>query len=321
MVHPYSVIVVFLCMLSGLNWWAHSLKWGQIRPAGVSELSTAGHAQSTKRRELLESLDRLVSYQHYYRSVYGQFTNVVARTGFAIPASVAEVYEIRVLEATSERLLVDAFSEVDGKVLDHASIDESYNLKSNFKIPQPRPEYLRLQAMKHLRILRESPHGQFSEEAGVFRGFFKYGVKDENDRVVFAVGIRPPVLGIQLEMSPQNDAYAGIEPLLQSMDETQADLSASATGQKSGGQRMQPTETHLAQKIFRAEMGRYARDWTELSRITGFQFDEKDRLPAGETPPEPSEKDHLTVIELNAVQKPALGKLEVEPIGLETDEL
>jgi hypothetical protein len=64
------------------------------------------------------------------------------------------------------------------------------------------------------------------------------------------------------------------------------------TGQKAGsGTRSTLEEAYLAQRIFKGEMGRYAKSWSELSKIATFRFEGKaqfgheSQVPFGDTGP------------------------------------
>lgn len=301
MLRRYSFLILLTWMLSLLGWWTQSLKGSsEAHRRGVASLqasktdpeipieetpleASTGKSSVTHRRELIEALDRLVAYQHYYHSVYGHYTKMLHRIGFEIPSNVAGTYEIRVAEASVDHLLVTAFSEEGGRVSDRVSIDQGYRLQANFPVPPPRPEYLRARTQKHLRLLVEAPLGQVIEEEGVYRGYFEFGAQtdSENRRVVFAIGIRPPVLGLQLEMGSGSSNEVAIEDLdLDGVDSRK-------TGQKAQGNiaSEHSQEAFLAQQIFRGEVGRYAKTLKELSQITNFRFPalrdsmEQDPLP------------------------------------------
>lgn len=299
MLQRYTFIVFLSVLISGLGWWSNyfesalfqSLRSksegrGRVPAELAGTANAAGDSfvlEASQRRELLEVLDRMVAYQHYYHSVYGTFTRLPQKTGYDVPRSVASRYEIRVTEATPDRLLVTASSEVGGRAVDLASIDQDYRVQANFALPLPRPEYLRSAAYRHLRALRELPKGQIIEEQGVFKGFFRFEVKqDSNDQKgAFAVGIRPPVLGMQLEYGPSRGSASTRDGL--SLDVQSPDYEDyqdhQATGQQPRAQVLEDVEQrHLAQAIFRGEVGRYARDLAELSRIAGFE-----KVPGGES--------------------------------------
>jgi len=98
------------------------------------------------------------------------------------------------------------------------------------------------------------------------------------------VGIRPPVLGAQLELG----AGSAVMPALASLSGVEATLAIeeNRTGQKaqSGNVMHALEQAYLAQQIFRGEVGRYARSWGELSQIADFRFEGKDRISGDEVP-------------------------------------
>ena len=143
-----------------------------------------------------------------------------------------------------------------------------------FRSPRPGQNFLGPRRSEHLRKLREpTPSGQVEEELGVYRGYFRYDLKRDLQArfVAIAVGIQPPVTGVQIEMS---EAELGI-----------AEIPADH-GQKPGTDiKSGLEEAYLAQRIFHGEMGRYAKTWSELARVTSFQFQHQERLgQAGQVP-------------------------------------
>ncbi|MCM2322067.1 MAG: hypothetical protein NDJ90_02280 [Oligoflexia bacterium] len=325
MLQRYSFFVLFGLLTSGLAWWSRSVEpsvgAGERVPAAavVKRPEVSNASLEPQRRELLEVLDRIVAYEHYYHSVYGHFTKLLHRIGSSIPRSVGSIYEIRVIEATQERLLINALSEIDGKVSDIVSVDQDFKVHSSFPLPQPRAEFLRYRASRQLRQLWEAPSGQVFEEQGVFRGFFRFEIRrDSLDRkVAFAVGTRHPVLGLQLEYGPQQAEQDRIEGT-----ELAADLITDlgeysdrpqGTGQRSTGAVMSSSEEAiLAQRIFRGEVGRYAKSWGELSKIVSFEFDEA-------VEPEPEVNRATASILAPRAKFRAEGGLEIEPITSENE--
>lgn len=268
--------LVLLLLFGTMASWSHRLenRLARVQVSSEGRRATATVAEpisrAQSRRDLLEVLDRLVAYEHYYHSVYGHFTKLIHRTGFVIPSQILANYAVHVSEASDDRLVAFGTSELEGRTVDVVSVDQDFRVQANFPLPAPRADFLKAQAVRHLRQLREAPQGQLIEEQGIFRGFFKYEVrKDSQDRrVAFAVGLRAPVLGMQLEGS------SGMAAL--NLEDTQPGKAVSATGQSSAGEVMSGTEqAYLAQRIFQGEVGRYARDLHELSRITHFSFQEE----------------------------------------------
>lgn len=286
MVRQYSFILILVCWITGLGWWANRVE-SASEPSTIAQLpetwreNEAG-ATSDRRIEVIELLDRIVAYEHYYRSVYGHFTQILNRVGMSVPASVSSQYAVTVVEAAGDRLLVTAVSELGGKVADQISIDQDFRLRANFSLPPPRPDYLKALALKQLRQLRDAPEGRTPVETGVFRDYFRYDVRNDANsrRVAFAVGVRPPVVGLQLELAP------GAGGLLESSSiEATLALEENRTGQKSRGDIQHALEqAYLAQQIFRGEMGRYARSWGELSQIADFRFEGRNSIGDGEVP-------------------------------------
>jgi hypothetical protein len=279
----YTFLPLLILSLAGAAWWSQHL---ESRPAGPEDEKANPHStgqsstiHETRRRELMEALDRMVSYQHYYHSVYGQFTLLMARTGYSLPSSVTEVYDVRVQEATSDHLIITAVSELHGKALDRVSINQDYQLQSNFALPSPRAEYLHAHAKKHLRTLRNAPKGVVPAESGVFRGYFRYDVTQDSQGHVnaLAVGIRPPVMGIQVDFADRDLAIATEEQIFKGLEMGLPPAQSAVPGQKAeGGWEMTGSEqAYLAQKIYMGEVGRYARNWAELSSIASFRFEEK----------------------------------------------
>lgn len=344
MLQRYAFIAVCIGMLSGLGIWSAHIELRRAQSRSPAENWSAANRQSlstleagigspvrtmVQQRELLETLDKIVSYQHYYRSVYGHFTKILSRTGASIPKAISSIYEIRVSEATTDRLLISAFSEVAGKSVDQVTIDDDYVIKASFPLPPPRPEYMRLQAAKFLRALLEAPEGQVPSESGVFKGYFKYELRrdSENQKIAFAVGIRPPVLGAQLEVGGASKmTVAELDPhfVLNGEIEEFAQMGTLRTGQRSDFQNNAKEEAYLAQRIFHGEIGRYAQNWSELSRIANFQFEEQEMesapiregvqrgIASGTVVPQ---SDSIPRNLKKKLSSPAVsGRLEIEPV-------
>jgi hypothetical protein len=75
-------------------------------------------------------------------------------------------------------------------------------------------------------------------------------------------------------------------------------------------------EAYLAQHIFRAEVGRYAKDWAELSKIASFRFKDKEQygieaLLLGEQASEHWESEPHSAADLSSKA------LVIEPVSTE----
>lgn len=296
MLRPYSFFLIFGGILLGLGWGskqvqeihsANTLVEGSSHLLGVP----SGSPQDSQ-RELVEVLDRIVVYQHYYHSVYGRFTKLLNKIGFIIPIRLSELYDIRIEKASADQLLIIAVSEGNGAKPDLISIDQDYQVHSNFTLPLPHPEFLKERAVKHLRLLRNVPKGQTVAEEGVFKGYFNYSIKTDSksEKVISALGIRSPVLGVRLELDsepdlPWNPGYPTFSDSL-------------LVGQHQSGIISHEGDATLAQKIFYGEMGRYAKTWSELSKISHFRFEEVNR---------------------KITSNPSFAPLEIEPISPEVN--
>lgn len=328
-----SFILVFPLLLVILAIWTHRVEQEGVGRHAMSELTPSAQDPGviTQRRELVEALDRIVSYENYYRNVYGHYTQLLSRAGVSIPPRLNGIFDIRVSDASAERLLVTAFSEVRGQVVDLVSIDQNCDLRANFPIPTPRPDYLRAQAYRQLRNLRGASDSTHVAESGVFRGYFRYEVRRDsvNQKTAFAVGIRPPVVGLQLEFGATQAAAFAEEKDGLPMDLTAeflngtgwGDLTAGVTGQKASEGLMSSTEeTYLAQRIFLGEMGRYAKNWSELSRIAHFRFEGQDLLSTPGVPKPSPENRQLAEVKSSVLKnQDASRKSILTPSGLEIE--
>jgi hypothetical protein len=296
MVRQYSFFIIFFALLTPLAWLSgrtetstapnFTLSSGGEPVSGIQSLRSGGlpglesSAENSQRAELIETLDRLVAYEHYYHSVYGHYTKLVSRLGLPISKELSELYDIRVSEAFQERLVITAFSEVAGRTQDLVSIDQEYAVHASFALPAPRSDYLKSLAFKQLRILRDSPTEPDLVEQGVFKGFFHFEQKldSEGRKVALAVGVKAPVTGIQLELRAGEEKVAELE--------IPSATKSPATGEKPVSNVMSTLEeAYLAQRIFHGELGRYAKNWSELSKIASFRFEDKAKFgQAGQVP-------------------------------------
>lgn len=297
MSHRYSLIVLFVFLIAGLAW------WGRYVPGSVatsseflgatlnesltvrtdpmhglgSQTEVIDTGKDALRRELLEALDRLITYELYYRSIYGRFTKLMSRVGMTLPQRVSQVYQIQIVEATADRLRIAAFSDAERGKPEYVTVDQDFKIQANFKIPLARVEYLRFQAMKHLRQLSHTQLGQSIEEQGLFKGYFRFEVRpdSEGQKVAFAVGIRQPVVGVRLQygLTSQSHWEQSEDPHLDLVEFPDFHRPSQLGQDESGDVLSSEEEVRLAQKIFYGEIGRYAKTMSELSKIVTFQFE------------------------------------------------
>ena len=345
MFRRYSFFIVIIAIFSGLTYWSDhvehsyvgSQNLGAAQPVGFGRNFGLGklELESPVRKELFEALDRIVAYEHYYRSIYGNFTQVLHRTGVGIPKSVAESYEIHVAAASKHRLLVTAFSEQEGRVVDLISINQDYEVISELPVPTPRVEYLQARAQKHIRNMNLASGGVLPPESGLFRGFFRFETRmsSSGQASSYAIGIKPPVEGIQIE----NEAISGSQNSMRGKIDGSADMFISELlpeifskeneadqDNNSGPHMSTQEEARLAQKIFYGEMGRYAENRGELSKITQFSFDGMEQTDKkggtrtahlNKTAREPASKNADSKRARANLPTAVSGELEIEPIN------
>lgn len=244
-------------------------------------------SQSDLRRDLLETLDRLVILENYYHSVYGHYTQVLNHAGFFVPSRLARHYEIRVASAAKDHFQVIAFSEEHGHIQDRVWVDQFFRVTANFPIPTPSAEYLKLRATQQLNILSEQKPVQVLPEKGIFTGYFRYEIRrDSDDRpVVVATGLKSPVTGVQLEVDPKSALL---------------------------GENHKATDSTLSPNLS-GDVGEYAKEWSELARVAENQL--SDPLPS-----EPVGSDrHLAglppTVEDSDEPHPASNRLIIESIS------
>lgn len=256
MLQKYSFFCVFALLLSGLQWWSSHVVMSvdsavQLETTSVTPTQNTQDelSQADLRRDLLETLDRLVILENYYHSIYGHYTQVLNHAGFSVPARLSRHYEIRVASAARDHFQVTAFSEDHGHIQDRVWVDQFFRVTANFSLPTPSVEYLKLRAAQQLKILSEQKPVQVFPEKGIFTGYFQYEVRrdSENRPVAIATGVKSPVLGVQLE--------AGSKQTLVGENHESADSAPNLSG----------------------EVGQYAREWSELAQVAENQL--SDPLP------------------------------------------
>jgi hypothetical protein len=327
MVRQYFFLPFFFISILALGWLSNLEQMKNLASRSlVSDSEDA--AQRVIRQELMEDLDRLVSYEHYYHSLNGRFTLLLNRVGLPFSSRVSAEYDIRVLIASSDHLLVNAVSEKNGKIIDVVSVDQDYQVHANFQLPVPRRPHLKANALKYLRLMRQVPKGVSLPEGGVYRGYFIYSSQPSSDGQlhVSALGVKDPVQGEKIDLNSSTD------------EELSTELESILAGEWSGGAGEWSSEWNvqqevLAQKIFLGETGRPAGDREELARVTRFQL-HLDSSPGGSGLPievidlgigsedRVTGDSHSTQRSLGSIGAPAAlgvvqsGRLEIEPIDL-----
>jgi hypothetical protein len=253
MVRRLLFLILIFMSFSGLAWWSNELRYH--KDIALTETPE----KSELRQQLVEILDRLAVYQHYYKANYGKFTKIIHRLGLQIPAEIRTFYDFRVSEATANTFQIIAVSEDAPKdpqrQVEIASVNEGFRFQSNFEMPEPRVEYLKAYAKKNLRnlLITRKP----VKEAAIYSGYFKYDIKKDSDMndVAVATGIKYPVANSQVSFA-QIDA--GRIP-------NDAPINFELSGRPKD-------EVELALIIFRGETGRVAQNWFELEQVSKPQL-------------------------------------------------
>lgn len=213
------------------------------------------------RRDLVEGLDGIVEQEHYYRSLHGRFAKDWESLGISPTLVVSRHFEIHIVEADADRLLISALAEVDGKLADMASIDHRFELQANFPLPEPSVDHLRAVAFRHLAELRHAPEGIVPIESAVYRGYFNYRVSgaSEGGRISVAIGIRQPVLGLQLDLAHPT----GINGQRSFTDEV-----APQPNREHLGERVAAALPGVVPEVVSEEWSKFAQNWRDLSKDT-----------------------------------------------------
>lgn len=252
------------------------------------QLSQEMKERQESRQLLLEALDKLARYQHYFHQVNGRYTRDLAR--LSLPLQMASgtteelmrEYEVSVLEVHPNRFLILAAGT---KNSDRVTIDESHRLNANFVLPPPSRAYLVEEADRLLRLRNEGNE----PGAGLFSRYWKLAPEDGANWV--AIGQRNPVLGekrgLQLRREVASIFSANSDQLRSRMGAFSGELSAAAATVEPGKSALykesldakDATEwlqaAQLAQQVYRGEQGRYATRWEELDRVSSFHFGER----------------------------------------------
>lgn len=238
------------------------------------------------RQLLLESLDKLVRYEKYFREINGRYTRELSN--LSLPEKMASGsleelrrhYEISVLELHPNRFLLLA-SGVQNS--DRVTIDESFRLNANFILPPPAKAYLFEEAD---RLLRLKMLGHESSE-GIYSRYWRVQSAEEQ---WYAVGVRAPVLGEKHEIRQERlpaSIFNSVSKQLKNHMNAQAAEEAPkkselplAFKEKLSGNDVTDwlNQARQAQHIFKSERGRYARRWEDLDLVSSYRFADRIHL-------------------------------------------
>ncbi len=202
----YFFFVIFALLTSSLSWWEGALK-------GLRNGS--GDGLAVQRREIVEFLDRVVAWENSYRSVSGKFSASWEESGVILPRTLREAYQLDVLAASATEFKLAAIARNPRpEPGDRIEVDQAYRVNATFAIPAPRPEYLRSAMSRHLAVVRAAAPGPLPEPVGIYRDYFRVdarSVPGSARKAALAIGVRPPVLGLQVELAGETGQRAALD--------------------------------------------------------------------------------------------------------------
>jgi hypothetical protein len=255
--------------------------------------------QQDSRQMLLEALDRLVRYEHYFHDINGRFTRDLSR--LSVPGRLASgdfeelrrFYEISVIEVQPKRFLLLATGI---KNTDRVTIDESHRLNANFVVPPPTRAYLLEEADRLLGLRAQG----LDPEEGIFSQYWQI-MKTTDDQGWVALGVRNPVMGERREfegervlaslfatvserlknkMTGPTPASSGGAPAAAPAED--AELTNDSPKESMFKEVLAPSDVQewlerarLAQHVHRREHGHYARRWEQLDSVSDYHFGER----------------------------------------------
>lgn len=192
-------------------------------------------------------------------------------------------YEVSVLEVHPNRFLLLATGV---KNSDRVTIDESFRLNANFVLPPPSRAYLVEEADRLLRLSAEG----IEAADGVFTRYWKLNPEEGSSLV--AVGLRAPVLGERRSLEPACEVaslFSAVGEQLRAQMGLPPPANAAAEGEGRPSSLYKETleakdvnewlqAAQLAQMAHRQELGRYAKRWEDLDRVSSYRF--TDRMKA-----------------------------------------
>lgn len=255
-----------------------------LYPRSADSLIARNNRESREaelRQRLVEVLDTVMRYEHYYREVHGRFTRDLDRLGLPLEsgagrlAEVRRAYEISVLEIGGDRLTLLA----TGARQDRVTIDERHRVHANFILPPPSKYALYEEASRQIAARRA---GRAVPE-GVYTPYWRLERGEENgDFFYTAVGVRQPVLGerhsgLVIERTPSSLFSTVSEQLRSRLNPESRKPSAIGPGEQFTAEDVQLflAEARQAMHVYKREKGVWAKRWEDLDAVTGFRFLER----------------------------------------------
>lgn len=287
--HLFSVFGFVICIV-----WALPIVASKSELQVTQELRT----QQESRQLLLEALDRLVRYQHYFHEIHGRFTRDISR--LSLPSRLAggdldqlhRAYEISVIEVHPKKFLLLATGV---KNTDRVTVDESHRLNANFVAPPPMRAYLLEEADRMLNLRSQGKEPQ----PGIFTRYWQLERSPE-DQGWIAIGVRKPVVGERREFqadralasifaavservkSKMGGSASPLGPEKDQADEADGDLEPESPRAQLFKEVLTPSDVQewlesarLAQHVHMREHGRYAKKWENLDDVSDYRFAER----------------------------------------------
>ncbi|HEY8278853.1 MAG TPA: hypothetical protein VIH99_04475 [Bdellovibrionota bacterium] len=258
------------------------------------QLTQEWKEQQSERQMLVEALDRLVRYEHYFHDINGRFTRDLSR--LSLPGQLASgdleqlrrAYEISVIEVQPKRFLLLATGVRNA---DRVTVDESHRLNANFVVPPPTRAYLLEEAD---RLLGLRAQGLVPQE-GIYSQYWQITLAPEDQSWV-ALGVRSPVVGERREFQGERalasifaavsdrvkSKMVGARGLATKNAPDDSDLEMEIPKANLFKELLQPSDVQewlenarLAQHVHKREHGRYAKRWEQLDLVSGYHFSER----------------------------------------------
>jgi len=266
------------------------------------QASQEWRARQESRQLLVEALDRLVRYQHYFHDIHGRFTRDIARLSLPNRLASGDLeqlrrnFEISVIEVQPKRFLLLATGVSSA---DRVTVDESHRLNANFVVPPPTRAYLLEEADRMLNLKAQG----MPPQDGIYSSYWQLE-KAPEDQSWVAMGVRQPVVGERRDFQGER-ALASIFAAVSERVKMKMGGVATAPQESEKAQTAEEAEAQalaeleapkanmfkevlaasdvqewlerarLAQHVHMRELGRYARKWENLDVVSDYHFAER----------------------------------------------
>lgn len=284
----YLVALVLILIASSV-----AIRWPQGEHTKTEQAESEEVLRA--RRLLLQTANKIVRYQHYYREVYGRFTGDLRSLGIPndlVGGTVDEIrknYEIFIELRSGQRFSVRArgrplygrLFQTEQEVL---RMDQDFSIHANFPVPNLGREFLVQEADRVLR-LKERNREAVVGIAQNYWMFLKEG--KQNEASWKATGIRGRVIGATREKSrklasldfrSENSLFSKITSHLRDEDNTGGFASSSpSTIVVQEAISLQGIYRFLelarySQHVYFREFGHHAVTWEDLDEYVSFNL-------------------------------------------------